>query len=390
MQKVLDRNLKLGYYLGVMNNQSLTQEVAQQILAKAESDFKTNRFGSKFAKTLGLAQPYVSHLKSLAQSGNSVSLPQHAVEKFLDYLSGSTVETNDSKVQLFMSLRENGKFTAGQEVTETQLKEQFAPTEAKSTERNEKEVLADALKAFTNMRKFIGGVATGKFTSMIVAGAAGVGKTYNVEEVLAETVGADGYQMVGGSARATGIYKALFKAREGGLVVFDDVDVFGDLDTLNIFKRVLDTSKARTVSNLSEGRWMKDFAEEMGVELDDVRSFEFTGSVIFLTNVDFDRELAKDSKLSPHINALLDRSFYIDMKVHNAFEKMVWIDYIFTNKIATKNRELTEDDVWMLSTWFKENYTRLRSLSIRTMVKATQAYLIDDRQLEMMEVGLLK
>ena len=72
-------------------------------------------------------------------------------------------------------------------------------------------------------------------------------------------------------------------------------------------KGALDTTKRRVISWRSE----KIFEAEDGEAIPS--SFDFEGAVIFVTNKNFDREIMRSSKLTPHLEALISRSFYLDL-----------------------------------------------------------------------------
>ena len=79
------------------------------------------------------------------------------------------------------------------------------------------------------------------------------------------------------------------------MLVFDDCDsILLDDISLNLLKGALDSGKKRKISWLSEYRALK----EAGIP----DSFNFHGSVIFITNLKFDK--MKSQKLKDHLDAL--------------------------------------------------------------------------------------
>jgi hypothetical protein len=56
------------------------------------------------------------------------------------------------------------------------------------------------------------------------------------------------------------------------------------------------------------------------------RFFDFEGSVIFITNYDFDEMLDRDHKLSPHFEALISRSHYFGLSDENKQDYVVRIE----------------------------------------------------------------
>ena len=158
----------------------------------------------------------------------------------------------------------------------------------------------------------------GDSRALIVSGPPGLGKSFNIEKALKDwDVGGDNLIIIKGYVRPTGLFKMLYKYREAGnIIVMDDADsIFFDPISLNILKAVCDTTEQRNVSWLSEARLNDD---ETGEPIP--RSFDFDGSVIFLTNYDFDSMIAKGHKLAPHLQALVSRSQYVDRSEEHTSE----------------------------------------------------------------------
>ena len=138
-----------------------------------------------------------------------------------------------------------------------------------------------------------------RIDSAIVYGAPGIGKSYVVERRLPHAV------IIRGAVSAVGLYETLFLNRHD-TIVFDDCDtLLWDLQSLNLLKAVLDTTGTRTV------RWGKQnrVLEDKGIDSE----FDFGGQVLVLTNVDFRAESNAQSKSAPHLRALLDRAYFIQL-----------------------------------------------------------------------------
>ncbi len=172
------------------------------------------------------------------------------------------------------------------------------------------EAVTERFKALADMAW---GVVSGHYSALIVSGNPGTGKTFTLEKALEEAAAAElvHYTPVHGFTRATGLYKLLYEHREkGNVLLLDDCDsVFGDETSLSILKAALDTTKNRTVSWYSE----REFKDKDDNKLPS--SFEFQGAVVFITNLDFDR--AMGTKLGPHLEALISRSYYLDLNLRN-------------------------------------------------------------------------
>lgn len=141
------------------------------------------------------------------------------------------------------------------------------------------------------------------------------GKTQITEDTLAELGRTDGngYFKNVGAATAKGIYKVLYKYRNE-VVFFDEADgALKDQDARNMFKSATDTKKVRKVSWGSGGKDMVDpdkMTDEDEMEGKLPTWFEFTGRIIFISNLSLD-------KLDPD-KALRTRALIIDINPTDA------------------------------------------------------------------------
>lgn len=216
-------------------------------------------------------------------------------------------------------------------------------------------------KRFNVMNLMTTGIIGGSIRSLIISGAAGIGKTYSLDKALenASNQGKINYNIVNGKISGIGLYTRLWESKEeNDVLVLDDVDVFSDMDILNLLKGALDTGEKRKVC------WStaSSFLEEKGID----NEFEFKGTVVFITNVDIDRELAKGSKMAPHLQALVSRSVYLDLGVHTNAEIMVRVEDVITNTTMMKKAGLSTAETIDVLDWMKTNVDRLRNVSLRT------------------------
>ena len=170
---------------------------------------------------------------------------------------------------------------------------------------------------FGFVEKLVSMVATGVQPSAVVTGSGGLGKTYTVTKTLAEhgykdisdlaefQVGSiintrKCFTMVKGYSTAKGLYRTLFENNKS-IIVFDDCDaVLKDPVALNLLKGALDSYGKRIIS------WNADMKDD-----DLPRSFEFTGRVIFISNMDQDRiDQAIRSR-----SMMIDLSMTLDQKI---------------------------------------------------------------------------
>lgn len=198
--------------------------------------------------------------------------------------------------------------------------------------------------------------------SLVVVGAPGIGKTYNLEKALntAEAEVGQSFDIVGGSATKSGLYSALFRNRfPGQILVLDDCDsVFDDRDAVNLLKKALDSSAERWVSNLTMSKDLK----EMGVP----NKFKFEGRVIFISNINFFKEIERGTKISVHLKALIDRATMIDLMIHDPRSVMLHVENVVRKSSMFESLGLTSDHMEMALKFLNENVNELTKLSIRT------------------------
>jgi hypothetical protein len=206
----------------------------------------------------------------------------------------------------------------------------------------------------------------GNVRAMIVSGPAGVGKSYTVEERLAkwDPKGVK-HTIVKGYVRPTGLYKLLYQhADKGKVLVFDDADsIFFDDTSLNMLKAVCDSSKKRTISYMSEGSL---YDEDTAVKLP--KQFDFNGTIIFISNYDFDHMIDKGHKLAPHLQAMMSRAHYIDLKMKSKRDYMIRIHQVLKSGLLTKNglNTIAQDEV---ISFIDDHKDSLRELSLRMALK---------------------
>jgi hypothetical protein len=225
------------------------------------------------------------------------------------------------------------------------------------------EILHDMTKAAT----------AGDIRAMIVSGPPGVGKSFGVEQEIEKATLLDQIagrrlraEVVKGSATALGLYQALYKySDENCVLVFDDCDtiLFDDV-ALNLLKGALDSGKSRRISWLSESRVLKD----EGIP----NSFNFKGSVIFITNLKFDK--MKSQKLKDHLDALQSRCHYLDLTLDTMRDKLLRIKQIASTGALFQDMDITEAGTDEIIAFMDANQDRLREMSLRMAIKIAQLY----------------
>ena len=240
---------------------------------------------------------------------------------------------------------------------------------AKTTKREEtdEETIERLRERFEMLEDMTRATKKGDVRAMIVSGPPGVGKSFGVEKVLGKhdliaTLGdkPPKYQVVKGAMSAIGLYCKLYNyADKDNVLVFDDCDsVFSDELSLNILKAALDSKRSRMI------HWNTDSFKLRNEGVPD--SFEFKGGAIFITNIKFDN--VKSKKMRDHLEALESRCHYIDLTIDTDREKMLRIKQI-TKDGMLDEYQLGNDVVDEIVEFCESNKTRLRELSLRTVLK---------------------
>lgn len=167
---------------------------------------------------------------------------------------------------------------------------------------------------------------SGAANALFVSGKGGVGKTHTTEQILGNLGLRDGggYFKNTGSASAAGIYSLLFRYKDK-IIFFDDSDdALGDQEARNLLKAATDTKKIRKLVWNKMGKNVVDPDEMTDEEILDAglipRFFEFTGKIIFISNLPL-------NKLDPD-GALRTRAFIInidptEVEIYEFMDKIV-------------------------------------------------------------------
>jgi len=199
-----------------------------------------------------------------------------------------------------------------------------------ATKLLEQRKLADPDVVFDDIEKLTKVVALGLQNSLIVAGMAGIGKTFHVEKTMKELLGsnegkdAKWRHRKGAKLSPFGLFLDLFMNRDDMTIVYDDSDsVWKDPDAVNILKSALDTYKERDIFWASRATTNTEIMtdeertlyfeklydalankpEDVGTKIKLPSSFKFTSRVIFISNL-------KPEKID---SAIRSRSLFMDI-----------------------------------------------------------------------------
>jgi hypothetical protein len=227
--------------------------------------------------------------------------------------------------------------------------------------RNRFQILDEMTKAAT----------TGDIRAMIVSGPPGVGKSYGVEKIVEQACLFDKLsgkrlraEVVKGSATPIGLYQTLYKYSDKNcMLVFDDCDsILVDDVALNLLKGALDSGSKRKISWLSESSSLR----REGIP----DSFNFNGSIIFITNLKFDK--MKSQKLKDHLDALQSRCHYLDLTLDTMRDKILRIKQIAADGALFENMDLDKEAETEVIEFMEENKNSLREVSLRMAIKVAQ------------------
>ena len=238
---------------------------------------------------------------------------------------------------------------------------------------SDKELDARIRETYVTLDKLVAAVADNKVNSLIVAGAPGLGKSYEVNRILIQINSGDyGYVFHRGYIKATHLFRLLWENRAAGqTVVLDDVDsIFADETALNILKAALELKETRMVSWGSE----KQFTDQDGEEIP--RYFDYQGNVIFLTNLNFSELAAGNNKNSAHLSALESRSLVLDLKIKTKREVMAKIKLTVRDGML-RSKGLTEPEENELLAFMDEHLDKMKEISLRSMEKLAALFLMD-------------
>jgi len=210
----------------------------------------------------------------------------------------------------------------------------------------------------------------GVVRGMVVTGPPGVGKSYGVEQVVREAevmnkmsggTGNTGikFGMEKGAASAIGLFKLLYDySGRGSVLVLDDCDsVLYDETSLNLLKAALDSSPKRYLSWRSESSVLR----REGIP----DRFEFKGSIIFITNLKFDKTRGK---MKDHLDAIMSRCHYLDLTLDTMRDKFLRCKQIVQDGMLDEY-EFSQEEQYDLLDYISDNRSKLREMSLRMVLK---------------------
>jgi len=236
--------------------------------------------------------------------------------------------------------------------------------------KTDEEIISYYQGKYNALEIMVDSIKNGKHKSLIVQGDKGMGKTetvlntlrpYENKEILSDGKFLKHFDYIKGTLSAVELYSLLYLNSDiGYLTIFDDCDsIFDTTESLNILKAVTDTSRYRKVSWLKQNKEL----EKSGIPT----SFNFNGSVIIITNSNFNN--LRGNK-AIHLPAMRERSYHIDIIYKSNREKILRIGQI-SDKIL-KDYYFSDDTKNELLTWLYDNQDKFTDISIRSLVKLAE------------------
>ena len=233
----------------------------------------------------------------------------------------------------------------------------------------EEEAMDRIEDTFLMLDKITDSAARGIVRGLVVSGPPGIGKSFGVEKQLQaanmfrKLEGAEPlFEIVSGGVSPVGLYQKLYYSRAPKQVlVFDDSDqILFEEESLNLLKAALNSSDRRRIS------WNKESLVLSANEIPN--SFDFEGSILFLSNIDFDKAILKGSRISAHLEAIMSRCHYLDLEIGSLRDKLLRIKQVVRDGMLTPYCFSKEEEQAVID-FVMQNSEYLREVSLRMVKK---------------------
>ena len=264
------------------------------------------------------------------------------------------------------------------------------PAKVETPTETETEAMDRIASRFAVLDEMSSACIAGNIRAMIVTGPAGIGKSHGVTLQMEKASMFDKisgkrprFEIVKGAISGIGLFATLYKYSDAkNVLVFDDCDVWEDQDALNVLKGALDSGKTRRISWNKDSRLLRD----EGVP----NTFNFNGSVIFITNKTFDSK--KASKIQPHLDALQSRCHFLDLTVDSERDKMLRIKQVHRDADGGlfKDYDFTQEQTDEIMSFIDTNHNKLREVSLRMCLKIADLVKISANWRELAKATCMK
>ena len=234
---------------------------------------------------------------------------------------------------------------------------------------NEEDAMERIRNTFAMLDKITDAAARGVVRGLVVSGPPGIGKSFGVEKQLTAANmfrvidGKDPkFEVISGGVSPIGLYQKLYQNRAPEQVlVFDDCDgVLEDSEMMNLMKAALNSGDKRRICWNKESRVL--------LTEDIPNAFDFEGSVLFLSNKDFDKEIERGSRIAVHLEAIMSRCHYLDLEIGSMRDKLLRIKQVVQDGMLTPFDFTAQQEADVVAFVF-DNAEYLRELSLRMVKK---------------------
>lgn len=238
-----------------------------------------------------------------------------------------------------------------------------------SADETEDDAMERIRNTFAMLDKITDAAARGVVRGLVVSGPPGIGKSFGVEKQLAAAnmfrviEGKDPkFEIISGGVSAIGLYQKLYQNRASGQVlVFDDCDgVLEDSEMMNLMKAALNSGDKRRICWNKESRVL--------LTEDIPNAFDFEGSVLFLSNKDFDKEIERGSRIAVHLEAIMSRCHYLDLEIGSMRDKLLRIKQVVMDGMLTQFDFTAQQEADIVA-FVTDNSEYLREVSLRMVKK---------------------
>lgn len=276
-------------------------------------------------------------------------------------------------------------------------------------------VKARIQERFSAMTYLVQTAADGDIRGVVISGPPGVGKTWGVryalqaslehktiqnrltwepafigdeppnseyEKAINKELADVRFKFISGHVTPGALYEILFAASdERSVLVFDDCDsVLLDEDSLNFLKKALDTTAPTRILEY----------HSTGSRINAPDRFIFKGSIVFISNINFESPKRSMSSIGVHLDAIMSRVYYVDLAMNTLREKYLRIEQVCRDNDLLVDIGLKPEQVDEVMVFFKKNIMNFREVSIRTVEKIGKLALINSNWLRTAEITLFR
>ena len=113
------------------------------------------------------------------------------------------------------------------------------------------------------------------------------------------------------------------------------------------------------------------------------RQFQFDGTIVFISNLDFDAIADKGGKLAPHLQAMISRSHYIDLAMKTRRDYLIRMKQVIKEGLLSK-RGLSKSQERKVVRFIEKNQDYIREFSLRIAIKLGDLIKRNERTFEKM------